>query len=146
MIRYVARMFLCVTLTCGSMACTPTLVGPTGPSKYFFSLVVLSNQIFLVVNPMSTPGSLPDATHVFVRVQNAQEQPVDGVPVEFQVEPNWTQNASLTPQRVVTRGGAASALFRATTTGKVRIMVRVEDMTQETSIAVSPQPSPPGGI
>jgi hypothetical protein len=138
MIRDVYVSLLCATLVCGSMGCAPKLVGPTKPSGYFFSLIVSASQIYYFVNPPSMPyANVPDSAQIFVRVQNAQGQPVDGIPVEFQLEPDWTQNASLTPPHAMTRGGEAQSVFRATTTGTARVMVRVEDVTQETTIAVS---------
>ena len=139
MIRYVCILFLGVMLVCGGMGCAPKLSGPTQPSGYFFSLIVSDSQIYLLVNPLSY-GHLRDFAQVVVRVHNAQGQPVNGVPVEFQVEPAWAQHASLMPQRAITQGGEARTVFRANTTGVVRIVVRVEDMTQETTIAVSPPP------
>jgi hypothetical protein len=145
MMRYVYISLLCVTLACGSIGCAPKLVGPTRPSGYYFSLVVSASQIYYFVNPPLIPyPNVPDSAELIVRVQNAQGQPVDGIPVEFLLEPDWTQNASLTPQRAMTRGGEAQSVFRATMTGVVRITVRVEDMTQGTTIAVSLPPDRPG--
>jgi hypothetical protein len=136
MIRYVSILFLGIMLVCGGMGCAPKFIGPTQPSGYFFSLLVSDSQIYLLVNPLSY-RHLHDFAQVVVRVQNAQGQPVNGVPVEFQVEPAWTQHASLTPPRAITQGGEAHAVFRAATIGVVRIVARVEDMTQDTTIAVN---------
>lgn len=139
MIRYVSIVYLGVMLVCGGMGCAPKRIGPTQPSGYFFSLSVSDSQIYLLVNPQSY-RHLRDFAQVVVRVQNAQGQPVNGVPVEFQVESAWAQHASLTPSRAITQGGETHAVFRANTTGVVRVVVRVEDMTQETTIAVSSPP------
>ena len=139
MIRYISILFLGVMLVGGGMGCAPKLIGPTQPSGYFFSLIVSDPQIYLFVNPPSD-RRLRDFAQVVVRVQNAQGQPVNGVPVEFQVESAWAQHASLTPPRAITQGGEALSVFRAKTTGAVRVMVRVEDMTRETLIIVSPSP------
>jgi hypothetical protein len=136
MTRYVSVLLLAAMLVCGGMGCAPKRIGPTQPSGYFFSLDVSDTQIYLLVNP-TVYRSLPGVAHVYVRVQNAQGQPVNGVPVEFEVDPAWTRNASLIPQRTVTQGGTAHAVFQAQAIGVVRIVVRVEDRTQDVRIAVS---------
>jgi hypothetical protein len=62
------------------------------------------------------------------------------------LESAWTQHASLTPQRAITHGDEAHAVFRASTTGVVRVVVRIENMTRETTIAVSSPPDLPRGM
>ena len=138
--RHVRVMLLCLVLACGSMACAPKLLGPTVPSGYFFSLWVSDPDIWLLLPGDILEERYPSFAELTVQVQNAQGQPVDGVPVTFQVEPDWIQDASVTPQSVITRGGVAQAVFRAETTGVVRVMVRVDDTTQETVITVFPTP------
>ena len=141
MTRYVSILPLGVMLVCGSLGCAPKLIGPTQPSGYFFSLIVSDSQIYLLVNPLSySYRHLRDFAQVTARVQNAQGQPMNGVPVEFQVESAWAQDASFTPPRAITQDGEAHAVFRADTTGVVRIVAHVEDMTRETTIVVSPPP------
>ena len=137
-LRHVRVMLLCLVLAYGGMACAPKLVGPTVPSGNFFSLWVSDYEIWLSLEGSSFEEHFPRVAELTVRVQNAKGQPVDGVPVTFQVEPDWVQDASVVPQRAITRGGVAQAIFRAETIGTVRIMVRVDDTTQETSIAVLP--------
>lgn len=144
MIRYLSLLFLGVMLVCGSTGCAPKLIGPTQPSGYFFSLVVSDPQIYLLVNRLSYEY-LADSTQVIVRVHNAQGQAVNGVPVEFQVEPSWAQNASLTPSRAITQDGEAHAVFHANLIGVVRLVVRVEDRARDTTIVVSPPPDKPQG-
>ena len=139
MTRYVSVLLLAAMLVCGGMGCAPQHLGPTHPSGYFFSLDVSDTQIYLLVNPTVYP-SLPGVAHVYVRVQNAQGQPVNGVPVEFEVDPAWRRHTSLIPQRTVTQGGTAHAVFQAQTIGVVRLVVRVEDRTQDVRIAVSSPP------
>ncbi len=140
-LRHVRVMLLCLVLACGSMACAPKLIGPTIPSGYFFSLWVSDPEIWLLLEGSSLEEQFPRVAELTVRVQNAQGQPVDGVPVTFQVEPAWIQDASVIPQRAITRDGVAQAVFRADTTGVVRVVVRVDETTQETAIVVSPLPS-----
>ena len=144
MIQYLSYLFLGVLLVGGVTGCAPKLIGPTQPSGYFFSLVVYDPQIYLLVNRLSYE-QLPDSTRVVVRVHNAQGQAVNGVPVDFQVEPGWSQHASLTPSHAVTQGGEAQAVFRATMTGVVRLVARVENMTRETTLIVSLPPDKPQG-
>ena len=138
--RHVRVMLLCLVFACGGMACAPKLIGPTIPSGYFFSLWVSDPDIWLLLSGDILEEQYPSFAEVTVQVQNAQGQPVDGVSVTFQVEPNWVQDASVVPQRAITRGGAAQAVFRAETIGVVRVMVRVDDTTQETVITVFPTP------
>ncbi len=137
-LRHVRVMLLCLMLAYGSMACAPKLIGPTVPSGYFFSLWVSDPDIWLLLSGDILEEQYPSFAELTVRVQNAQGQPVDGVSVTFQVEPAWVQDTSVIPQRAITRDGVAQAVFRAETTGVVRVMVRVDDTTQETVITVFP--------
>jgi hypothetical protein len=133
---------LCAALGCGTIACAPAkLVGPTTPSGYFFSLRVSDTRLFLVI-PGSSFEHLPRQAEVIGQVQNAQGQPVDGVPVEFAVV--GMQIAEVTPQRVVTRSGQARAVLTPSTTGVARVVARVEGMEQEVRINVSSAPNPSG--
>src|SRR5215472_2036393 len=121
-------------LACGVTACAPKLVGPTSPSGYFFTLQVADPVILL--RPSGT------ATEVSVRVQDARGQPVDGVPVAFEVEPGWTQHASVSPSQGTTRGGMARTVFTARLTGIVHVTARVDNTTAQAKIIVqSPKPN-----
>ena len=140
--RYVPCILLCVALHWASTGCAPTSLGPTTPSGYRYTLSVADP--YLWINAPTLSGTLPRSTAVIVRVQNAQGQPVDGVPVEFQVEPSWVENASITPQRALTQDGSARAIFVPQTTGAARITVHVENVARETTIVVQTY-SPPQG-
>jgi hypothetical protein len=137
-------ILLCCGLACSSMACAPTLVGPTA-SGYAFSLQVSEPRIWLGVFDDSAAQRFPTITELIVRVQDAQGQPVDGVPVTFEVEPSWAQQASVSPAQAVTRGGIARTVFQAEITGMVRVMARLENTTAQTRIVVSMRPSPQVG-
>lgn len=137
--RYVPCILLCLALICGSIGCAPKLLGPTTPSGYHYTLSVSDPYLWI-----NAPGTLPRSTAVIVRVQNAQGQPVDGVPVEFQIDPSWVQNASITPPRALTQDGSARAIFVPQTTGAARITVHVENIAHETTIVVQSY-SPPQG-
>ena len=123
-------LYLSVVLLVSSTACAPVRVGPTVPSGYFFTFVA-PTQVF--------SGTTAE---VIVRVQDAQGNPVDGVAVEFQVEPKWIANASLTPTRVHTRGGTAQSVFQANIIGLVRVTAQVEQTTQTTTITVTLRGTP----
>jgi hypothetical protein len=77
-----------------------------------------------------------------VRVQDAQGPPVDGIAVVFGLEPTWQQSASITPQQASTRDGIVRAILEPKTTGLIRVMARVENVTQEVAIVVSRPGSP----
>lgn len=132
--RYVPCILICMALSCGSLGCAPKWVGPTTPSGYRYTLTVSDPLLWISASIFNSP--LPGSTAVTVRVQNAQGQPVDGVPVELQIDPSWVENASLTPQRPLTHDGSARALFTPRTTGAVRLTARVENVAEETTIVV----------
>lgn len=123
--QYPHVLLLCLVLACHGMACTlkPKMVGPTVPSGYLFSVQV-SDSTIQVSEPFSdsTISKLPASAELTVRVQNAQGQPVDGVPAEFQVEPAWS--GSVSPQRAITSGGTARAVFQAQSDGRAYVRVR----------------------
>src|SRR5262249_14637226 len=126
--RWYVVLLLGLVLVCSSLACAPQFVGPT-TAGYFFTLNVPNSFIF--------PGS---EAELIASVRNAQGQPVDGLPVTFQVEPSWEQSASVSPQVAYTRQGTARALFQARTTGVVRVTARVDNATQETRIIIASRP------
>jgi hypothetical protein len=140
--HYVHVTLLCLALVWGSMACAPAkLVGPTTPGGYLFSLRVSDTGLFLSLSGSSFEH-LPRQAEVIVQVQNAQGQPVDGVPVEFAVA--GMRIAAVTPPRVLTQSGQARAVLTPSTTGAARVVARVEGMQQEVRFAVSSAPSPSG--
>jgi len=127
MFAYKSRIYtlvLSLTLTVGSMGCTPKLVGPTASSGYFFSFDI----------PLSVLRN--ESAELVVHVQDAQGNPVDGIPVEFQVEPAWVQSASVFPSRVITTGGRARAVFQVGLIGVVHVIARVDNTIQEKAIAI----------
>ncbi len=137
MTRYVHLALLCLTLLGGLMACAPKLAGPTAPSGYVFSLRAFPPSV-VRSSPYSTTKQQTSSTLV-VRVQDAQGRPIDSVPVEFQVEPSWVQDASVSDSRALTQGGKAQVRFQASTTGIVHVMVRVEHATEQVVLAVTPR-------
>lgn len=140
--RYVPCILLCVVLHWTSTGCAPKLLGPTTPSGYRYTLSVADS--YLWINAPTLSPNLPRSTEVIVRVQNAAGQPVDGVPVEFQVEPSWVENVSVTPQSALTQDGSARARIQPWIPGALRLTVRVENIAQQTTIVVQSY-SPPQG-
>lgn len=127
------RLPLLVLALCGvQLACAPTFVGPTASGYYV--AVIYDSAIYLT-----------GQAQVMVHVKNAQGQPLDGIPVTFQVEPSWVNMASVTPQRAVTRKGVANAIFQAQTIGVAHVIITVDRVSKKIEITISPRPSPPGG-
>ena len=127
---YVA-LLLGLVMVCSNLACAPQFVGPTTRGDFF----ALDDPIIDI--------DLGDTAALIVSVRNAQGQPVDNLPVTFQVEPGWAWSASIFPQVAYTRQGRARALFQASTTGVVHVTVRVDNITQKARITVTSRPSPP---
>lgn len=133
------RAFLALSglaLLCLHAGCAPRLLGPTRPSGYVFTLTASEPLLWLGQVPVTWVDRFPKESELRVRVQNAQGQPVDGVPVTFAVEPGWAQSASITPPQVETRGGIARAILQVRTTGVVHVLAGVEATTASASITV----------
>jgi hypothetical protein len=136
MLQRTMRSLLCLVLASTCAACAPQLVGPTPTSGYLFTLEVFPSVIWLGV-PSSAPAGYPTRAEVVVRVRNGQGQPVDGVPVVFELEPLWAQSVVLFPLQTVTRHGVARAIFSEPhTTGVVHMTARVDNATARTWITV----------
>jgi hypothetical protein len=146
--RSLQLMLLNLLLLGSSLACTPKLVGPTVPSSYFFSVQPYDTMIWLLLPESPLAERLPRVATLVVRVQDTQGRPVDGATVVFAMEPAWAQSASITPPRAVTRDGMARAVLEPQTTGAVRVMVHVENLTQQVTITVGSAPAggAPGGV
>jgi hypothetical protein len=103
MVRRIALVLVCLGLTLGGAACAPPLVGPTAGSGYVFSLQVSDPIIWLGPVPSILVAQFPKTTELIVQVQDAQGQPADGVPVTFDVEPEWVRSVDFSFQ-TSTRG------------------------------------------
>src|SRR5215831_671003 len=138
MVRRMSLVLTCLILTLGGTACAPQLVGPTPGAGYRFSLEVSEPTSWLVSGILvGDVRDLTQSTEVIVRVQDAQGRPVDGVPVTFEVEPEWERSISLTPSQTSTRGGLARAtLFEPQTIGVVRVMARVDNATARATVTI----------
>jgi hypothetical protein len=70
-------------------------------------------------------------------VRDSQGQPVNGVPVTFQVPPDWQQNARVMPNQVMTTNGTANASFDANMPGVVMVTAQAGNTTQTARITVT---------
>jgi hypothetical protein len=134
-VPYARWLLLCLMVVCSSLACTPQpkLVGPTVPSGYFF--VVRVSDI--------KTERLPASTELTVRVQDAQGQPVDGVPVEFQMESAGERIGSVSPQHApLPTAAQPGQSSRRRAPGRAPVLVRVEKTTQEAIITVIVEDDP----
>jgi hypothetical protein len=124
-------------LVLGGVACTPKLLGPTANAGYVFSLQVAEATIWFGVMDATIAARFPQATRVIVHVQDAQGRTVDGVPVTFELEPDWARLATLEPSHTTTQGGIAQAVFsEPKTNGVVQVMARVDNTTAQARLTV----------
>ena len=70
-------------------------------------------------------------------VKDSQGQPVNGVPVTFQVAPQWQRTTKLAPNQVTTYNGLASATFEGGMPGVVTVAAQVGDTTKTMHITVT---------
>jgi hypothetical protein len=137
MARRIALVLMSLVLVLGGAACAPKPVGPTAGAGYIFSLQVSEATIWLGVLDSIAAARLPQATEVIVRVQDTQGRAVEGVPVTFELEPEWVGSARLAPLQTTTQGGIARAVFsEPKTTGVVRVMARVDNSTAQVRLTV----------
>jgi len=143
MARRIVLISMGLFLALGDQACAPKLVGPTAGAGYVFSLEPYPTIIWVGVFDLTAAARYPQDAEVLVRVQDAQGRAVDGVPVTFELEPEWAMSATLAPSQTTTRGGIARAVFsEPKTSGIVRIMVRVDNMTAQTRLTVQTYQAP----
>jgi hypothetical protein len=120
-------------------------VGPT-VAGYVFSVQVSEAILWLGVMDSTAAAQLPQIAEVIVRVQDAQGRAVDGVPVTFELEPDWARGAVLAPSQTTTRAGIARAVFsEPKTTGIVQVMAHVDNMTAQTRLTVQSYQRPSSG-
>ena len=141
MVRSLPTICLCCLLLWVSIACAPQPTAMLSEHGYRVSLQLSDTQIWIGF-PLP---NFPEAARLVVRVRDTQGQPVDGISVRFSVEPSWTQNVSFTPAELRTRHGEAQTTFQANTTGVVRVMARVDNVTCDASITIGTTPSPGSG-
>ena len=143
MARRLALVLMSLVLALEVPACAPKLVGPTAGFGYVFSLQTYPTIIWVGVITLTAAARYPQAAEVIVRVQDAQGRAVDGVPVTFELEPEWARSAALAPSQTTTRGGIARAVFsEPRTTGVVRVTARVDNTTAQTRLTVQTYQTP----
>jgi len=137
MARRLALVLMSLVLALEVPACGPKLVGPTAGSGYVFSLQVFPAVIWVGQVDASVVAQFPQVAEVIVQVQDAQGRAVDGVPVTFELEPEWARSAVLAPSQTTTRGGIARAvLSEPTTSGVVRVAARVDNTTAQARLII----------
>ncbi len=137
MARRMALVLMGLVLALEVPACAPQLVGPTAGSGYVFSLQVSQAIIWVGQVDSAVAAQFPQVAEVIVRVQDTQGRAVDGVPVTFELEPEWARSATLAPSQTTTRGGIARAVFsEPKTSGVVRVMARVDNTTAQARLLV----------
>jgi len=93
--------------------------------------------------PYSVALQAPNLVRQFDRVElravvtDPQGQPVHGLPVTFQVTPEWQNYTRLLPAQALTQAGTARTVFEASMPGVVRVTVQVGTTTATTHLTVT---------
>jgi hypothetical protein len=136
--RSMPTVCLCLLLLGGTIACALKRGTASALSERGYRVALqVSDPIIFFGLP---DARYPQTAEVVVRVRDAQDQPIEGLPVLFSVAPSWTPYASLTPAEVRTRNGEARAVFAAKTTGVVPVMARIDNVTLAAAITVERRP------
>ena len=137
MVRRTVLVLVGLVLALGGQACAPKLIGPTAGAGYVFSLQVFPAIVWVGQVDSAVAAQFPQVAEVLVRVQDAQRRAVDGVPVTFELEPEWAGSATLAPSQTTTQGGIAQAVFsEPNTSGIVQVIARVDNTTAQTRLIV----------
>ncbi len=116
-----------------------TALGAARAPAPFVSTLKLSDAAIWMAPPQAIPSvHYPTSAVLTVEVRDTHGQLLDGIPVEFAIEPAWAEDASLSPRRALTKGGRAHTTFRAWATGLVRVQARVGTTTHEAVITIYP--------
>jgi hypothetical protein len=124
-------------LLCGGFACATQSMAPpvTTARGYVVAFEVSNRQLWL--GPQALGDPRPNMATLSVTVRDQQGQRVDGIPVEFTVEPSWNNLVTITPPSTRTQAGVARALFEPRLTGVVPLMAQVDGQTYKTRTSVS---------
>lgn len=137
MIRGMALGILGLSLLLwGGFACATKSMEPpvTTAHGYVVAFDVSDRQLWL--GPQALDDPRPNMATLSVTVRDQQGQRVDGIPVEFTVEPSWDNSVIITPQSTRTQAGVARALFEPKLTGVVPVMAQVDGQTYKARISV----------
>jgi hypothetical protein len=118
------------------MASTPQRVGLT-PSGFYFSTRISETVTWAAYPELANDDDYPVSAELIVGVQNTQGQPANGVVVEFQVNPAWMKNTTISQPQAITRSGVARAVLQTTSLDGVRFVVRVDETAQRAEIEVA---------
>jgi hypothetical protein len=136
--RRILLMLLCGLGLWSSVAAARYL-GLTA-NGYAFHASALPAELFMR-DPLLSQEEFPSTATLLVHVRDANREPVEGVPVTFQLGSRCQGVLTLAAQRAVTQHGQASVtLTVANTTGACRVAVRVDNVTQEVWVTVSNTP------
>ena len=132
-------------LLLGGVLAQAQYIGPTRQGLSFH-LSAVPDELYLpndVISNEAGPDLFPTESTLTVHVLDAQQKPVKGIPVTFNLTPGCESVAMLKPVRAVTsEDGMAHATVEADErTGLCRIAVQVDNVTQTIRILVSPAPS-----
>jgi hypothetical protein len=131
-------MLLC-SLGLWSSIAAARYLGPTA-NGYSFHAGALPAELFMRDQELSQE-EFPSTATLLVHVRDANREPVEGVPVTFQLGSRCKGVLTLAAQRAVTHNGQASVtLTAANTAGACRVAVRVDNVTQEVWVTVSNTP------
>ena len=117
-------------------------LGPTIHGHYFIASAS-STRIWLS-DEAESDGKFPNTANITVRVRNIRREPVDDVPVIFELDPQCQKIAVFSSPRMITRGGTASVSFTGNAPGSCRIGIRVDDVTRDLHIEIGIIPDIPG--
>ena len=104
---------LLLSLLLGVVVATPTSMAQSTEEDYKVT----------ILTPHSTV--LGQDQEIVVRVRTLQGEPAQGVPVRFQLDPQWHGDAKIVPEETTTQDGIARARVRADLIGHVGVTVRV---------------------
>ena len=126
---------LSAVLTCAGMA----YAADTGPSMQGVSFEVSHYPKWIYLPSKKVDGSnlYPTSGTLTVQVENAQAEPLNAIPVTFQLGPECAGHAELGPKRVETEAGVASAVLTAhDKTGFCDVVVQVGNMTEKVTFNI----------
>jgi hypothetical protein len=136
-------MLLLLLCSVGLWSCAGTgrYLGPTTHGYEFHASLFPSDLYFF--SDILSSQEFPTSATLLVQVHDTNGAPATGVPVTVQFAGSECQGViRLSAQQAVTAQGRASFTVRpADTSGACRLAVRVDNVTQDLWVSVSPPPS-----
>ena len=137
------RIILLLLWSVGLWSCAGTgrYLGPT-THGYALHASVFPSDLY-VPSDLLSPQEFPTSAMLLVHVHDVHRAPATGAPVMVQFAGSECQGViRLSAQQAVTAQGRTSFSLRtADTSGACRLAVRVDNVTQELWVSVSPPPS-----